>query len=93
MMSKYAVTNPATGEVENEFPDATDDQIRQAVDRASAAFDQWSTTDPAHRSSLLNRVADLYQERTEDLARIITREMGKPHSQACLLYTSPSPRD
>lgn len=82
MMSKYAVTNPATGEVENEFPDATDDQIRQAVDRASAAFDQWSTTDPAHRSSLLNRVADLYQERTEDLARIITREMGKPHSQA-----------
>lgn len=81
-MSKYAVTNPATGVVEKEYPTATDEQISAALDAAGSAFPTWSSTPPAERAALLTRVADLYEERAEQLAEIITREMGKPRKQA-----------
>lgn len=81
-MSKYAVTNPATGVVEKEYPTATDEQINEALDAAGNAFPTWSATEPAERAALLSRVADLYEERAEQLASIITREMGKPQKQA-----------
>lgn len=81
-MSTYAVTNPATGVVEKEYPTATEDQIRQALNASGEAFKQWSATHPADRAELLTRVADIYEERADQLARIITREMGKPHKQA-----------
>lgn len=81
-MSKYAVTNPATGVVEKEYPTATDEQINGALDAAGNAFPTWSATEPAERAALLSRVADLYEERAEQLASIITREMGKPQKQA-----------
>lgn len=81
-MSKYSVTNPATGVVEKEYPTATDEQINEALDAAGNAFPTWSATEPAERAALLSRVADLYEERAEQLASIITREMGKPQKQA-----------
>lgn len=81
-MSKYAVTNPAIGVVEKEYPTATDEQINEALDAAGNAFPTWSATEPAERAALLSRVADLYEERAEQLASIITREMGKPQKQA-----------
>lgn len=81
-MSLYAVTNPATGVVEAEFPTATDAEIAQAIDCAHAAFLEWRDSPVEGRTALLNRVADLYEERRDELARIITREMGKPVAQA-----------
>ena len=81
-MSTYAVTNPATGVVEQEYGTATNEQISQALDAAGAAFPAWSATAAADRAALLSRVADLYEERAEQLAAIITREMGKPRKQA-----------
>ncbi|MBF7054867.1 NAD-dependent succinate-semialdehyde dehydrogenase [Halomonas sp. KAO] len=77
-MTQYAVTNPATGEVEKTFPTATDDQVRTAIEVAHRAFSDWRQSDVAARAALLNRVADLYAERREALAEIIAREMGKP---------------
>lgn len=81
-MTAYKVTNPATGEVEREFPEATDADIHTALDRAGGAFPSWAATDPAQRAELLSRVADIYARRKSELAAIITREMGKPHGQA-----------
>ena len=81
-MTTYKVTNPATGTVEKEFPEATDAQIHEALDSAGQRFTTWGRTDPAERAALLNRVADLYEERATALAEIITREMGKPAAQA-----------
>ncbi|MDN5742364.1 MAG: NAD-dependent succinate-semialdehyde dehydrogenase [Yaniella sp.] len=81
-MTKYKVTNPATGQVEKEFPEHTDDQLTQAIDQASETFATWSKTSPDERATLLNTVADIYERRTDELAEIIGREMGKPVKQA-----------
>ncbi len=73
----YQVTNPATGEVLEEFPTATDAQLRDAIDRADRTFVLWRHRTVGERSDILQRAADLFTERSEELARIITIEMGK----------------
>ena len=82
MSVEYKVVNPATGAVESEFATATDSEISSAIERSTAAFLPWSTTPVADRAALLHRVADLYAERIEGLAAIITREMGKTTAEA-----------
>ena len=77
-MSTFQVVNPATGEVEQEFDTATDAQVQDVVERSHAAYGSWRTTSKAERATILLRVAELYEERADDLARIIAREMGKP---------------
>ncbi|WP_104044346.1 NAD-dependent succinate-semialdehyde dehydrogenase [Arthrobacter sp. ZGTC412] len=81
-MSLYAVTNPATGEHIKSYPTATDAEITAAVTAADAAFKVWNKTELAERVKLLGRVAELYTERRDELAAIVTREMGKPIFQA-----------
>ena len=77
-MSDYQVTNPSTGEVEKEFPTATDAEVQDALARSHAAYGEWRTTTKDERAQVLRRVADLYDERADELAAIIAREMGKP---------------
>ncbi|MEQ5856034.1 NAD-dependent succinate-semialdehyde dehydrogenase [Halomonas sp. EF61] len=81
-MSHYKVTNPATGEVEATYPDASDGEILKAVESAYQAYLAWRDVTPAERAALLHRVADLHEQRRDQLADIIVREMGKPKSQA-----------
>ncbi|MEU6486074.1 NAD-dependent succinate-semialdehyde dehydrogenase [Streptomyces sp. NPDC046887] len=81
-MERYQIVNPATGETVREYPTATDAELRDALERADAAQREWAARPPADRAAVLHRVADLYEERTEELAAIITREMGKPVKQA-----------
>ncbi len=82
MTVEYQVVNPATGTVEKQFPTATDAEITSAVDRSDAAFAVWSDTPLAERARLMHRVADLHVERAEELAGLITREMGKTTAEA-----------
>lgn len=79
---KYQVTNPATGKVEREYPTATDAEISDVLARAAAGYASWKQTDMAYRSQIVARVGQLHAERADDLAAIITREMGKPTRQA-----------
>ena len=82
-MSRYAVTNPATNEVEEEFPTATDDQIATALDAAQEAYATWSSTQTSEqRAALLANVASIYLERKQELAQIINHEMGKQVDEA-----------
>lgn len=82
-MGKYAVVDPATGQTVSEFPDATDADITAALESAQTAYQEWSrNTTVAERAALVQRVADLHLERKDELAAIITREMGKPTAQA-----------
>ncbi|MEW5809194.1 MAG: NAD-dependent succinate-semialdehyde dehydrogenase [Actinomycetota bacterium] len=81
--SLYAVVDPSTGELVKEYPTATDEQIEQAIAAADKAHREWSrTSSVADRAALIRRVAELHEERKEDLARIIGREMGKPLDQS-----------
>lgn len=72
----YASVNPFTNEVEKTFPDATDEEVDQAIARAHAAFGSWRSTTFAERAAIMRRAAALFRERHEDIARIVTAEMG-----------------
>lgn len=82
MSVEYKVVNPATGVVEREFPTATDAEIAAAVTRADEAFREWSARPVVERAKVIHHVAELYVERSDDLAAIISREMGKATADA-----------
>jgi len=75
------VVNPATGAVIGQCPKASPAQLDAALKAADDAFPAWSRTSGAERHAVLRRAADLMRERAEDIARVITAEMGKPHAQ------------
>ena len=82
-MSKYAVINPATGEMLRSYPTATDADVAAALDGAFTAYRGWSrSTTVEERAALIAKVADLHRERRQHLAEIIVREMGKPIGDA-----------
>jgi succinate-semialdehyde dehydrogenase/glutarate-semialdehyde dehydrogenase len=81
-VSEYKVVNPATNETEKEFDSATDAEIQQVLERSASAFRSWRTTSKDERAKVLVRVAELYKERADELAALITREMGKPGIEA-----------
>jgi len=78
----YATVNPANGETVKEFPTASDQEIQDAVKRSGAAYKSWRNTSVSERAQLMHKLAELYRERKEELAKILTGEMGKPKTQA-----------
>ena len=75
---KIAVRNPATEEIVGEIPNQSPKEVAAAVARARAAFPLWRAT-PAHdKARLLHDVAQGLRDHAEKLARILTREGGKP---------------
>lgn len=82
-MSEYAVTDPATAEVVATYPTSTDAEIEAAIEAAAKTGRTWPrTTTVAERAALIGKVADLHEQRREQLADVIVREMGKPRDQA-----------
>ncbi|WP_018155262.1 NAD-dependent succinate-semialdehyde dehydrogenase [Demetria terragena] len=81
-MSMYRIVNPATGELVEEFPTATDDQIVDAQQRNHQAFAEWAARSVTERAGVLTAVADAYAERADELAEIINLEMGKAVPEA-----------
>ncbi len=78
----YQVVNPATGEAGSEYPTASDDQIADTLARCCAAFATWRQTSKSERTEVLLKVAQAYVDRADELAAIITREMGKTTAEA-----------
>jgi succinate-semialdehyde dehydrogenase/glutarate-semialdehyde dehydrogenase len=78
----YRVLNPATGEVVETFPTATDADVESALASAQSAFESWRETPIETRAKVVARIAELFTERADELAAIITEEMGKPLSQS-----------
>jgi succinate-semialdehyde dehydrogenase/glutarate-semialdehyde dehydrogenase len=82
-MSTYAVVDPATGERRAEYPTVDAAGLDDALRRVAGAASSWGRRSTAvERAALLHRVAELHRERSEELAEIIVREMGKPLQQA-----------
>jgi acyl-CoA reductase-like NAD-dependent aldehyde dehydrogenase len=72
------VLNPATEEPIAELEQAGEAETDEAVARAKGAFPAWRAVSPADRARLLRRVAQLVEENGEELARIESRNVGKP---------------
>jgi succinate-semialdehyde dehydrogenase / glutarate-semialdehyde dehydrogenase len=81
--TEYAVVDPATGETVKTYDTISDDALKDAIGRAHAAHPAWGReTTVEERAKIIGRVGELHNERKQELAEIIVREMGKPIEQA-----------
>jgi succinate-semialdehyde dehydrogenase/glutarate-semialdehyde dehydrogenase len=76
------VSDPATGNVIRSIADASVEDGAAAMDAAAEAFPAWATTPVRERADILRRAFDLLQARKEDIALLMTLEMGKPLAEA-----------
>jgi acyl-CoA reductase-like NAD-dependent aldehyde dehydrogenase len=74
--------NPATGECLAEIPVTGPAELAAAIARARAAQPAWGHLEPTRRLELLRGVAGRLEARAEELADLVTLEMGKPRAQA-----------
>src|ERR1700761_6333563 len=81
-VTMYQVVNPATGKLEKEYPTATDAEISDVLTQADAGYKSWRQTSLDERAAILRQVAQLYRDRADELAALITREMGKTTTAA-----------
>ena len=81
-MSYYQSVDPTTGVVEQEFETLNDADVPRVLAIADGAYRAWRSENLTQRAGVISRVAELYRERTEELAAILTAEMGKPIVQA-----------
>lgn len=81
-MSSYVTLNPTTGKTEQEFADLDDVAVTRVLSRSDAAFTSWRATPTNERAQTLMRVADAYDARQDELAKLISTEMGKPIDEA-----------
>ena len=78
----FGVEDPSTGKTLVEIADASVADGRAAIDAAVAAQKDWAATPPRDRGEILRKAFELITERTEELAMIMTLEMGKPLSES-----------
>ncbi|WP_299346944.1 NAD-dependent succinate-semialdehyde dehydrogenase [uncultured Maritalea sp.] len=78
----FDVTNPSTGEVIVTLPDMGVEETKSAIDAAFVAQKSWAAKTGKERSAILRKWYDLLVENADDLAAILTAEMGKPVAEA-----------
>ena len=79
---RFGVDNPASGETIADMPDMGAAETRLAVDAAAEAFPQWRDKTGKERAEVLFRWHQLILDNSEDLARLMTLEQGKPLAEA-----------
>jgi len=70
--------NPATQEINGEFPIASAHDVNEKVDAARGAYREWRNKTAEERAALLLRAAEVVRKRRDEIAKTITKEMGKP---------------
>lgn len=81
-MKTLQTINPATEEVIDEYPYMDWSSVNTILNNMDEAQQNWQRTSFEHRSQPLHKLADLFVEQKNDLAQIMTNEMGKPIKQA-----------
>ncbi|HDR2832888.1 TPA: succinate-semialdehyde dehydrogenase [Enterobacter mori] len=74
--------NPATGETLATYLWATADDVERAISQADTGFRQWRRESVSHRAQKLRDLGAALRNRGEEMARMMSREMGKPILQA-----------
>ncbi|MBL3570565.1 succinate-semialdehyde dehydrogenase (NADP(+)) [Rhodovulum sulfidophilum] len=80
--ASFAVTNPANGETICQVPDMGRAEAARAIEAAAAAQKGWAAKTAKERAGVLRKWYDLMTAAQEDLALILTAEMGKPLAEA-----------
>ncbi|MEU8420646.1 NADP-dependent succinic semialdehyde dehydrogenase [Micromonospora sp. NPDC048835] len=81
-MPHIATTNPATGQVLKTYEAMSTEQLDDAIERADLAFHQLRETTVDKRAQWMNAAADLLDAERDEIARIMTTEMGKTYVAA-----------
>ena len=81
-MGVYTSTNPADGTVTATYQEISDEALDGVITTAAQAQKAWASRPAEERATVLASVARTHRERREELAAVLTREMGKPISQA-----------
>jgi succinate-semialdehyde dehydrogenase/glutarate-semialdehyde dehydrogenase len=81
-MSTVVTVNPATGQRLAEYRAFSDTEIDTALDRAATVQTSWAALPLAERAAVLRRAAEILRGDVADLALLVTREMGKPLTEA-----------
>ncbi|WP_355661527.1 NAD-dependent succinate-semialdehyde dehydrogenase [Halomonas salifodinae] len=79
---RFAVTNPATGELIAEVPDLGADEAREAVAAAEASWADWRKRPVKERAALLRAWYEAIMANQEALAQLMTQEQGKPLAES-----------
>ncbi len=80
--TSFAVDNPANGKPIAQVANLDAAQAQAAIDAAQRAFGPWAAKTAKERANLLRQWFNLMLENTEDLARLMTLEQGKPLAEA-----------
>ena len=78
----FGVENPALADVFAQAPNCTQAELDEAVAAARAALPGWRKTPIAKRREMMQAIAGTIAQHAEELARLLTREQGKPFEQA-----------
>jgi acyl-CoA reductase-like NAD-dependent aldehyde dehydrogenase len=78
------LTSPASGEVVARVAQGTRRDVHRAVEAAGRAFERLGAMTPFQRAALAQRVADLLEERKEEIGRDLAAELGKPYRTEAL---------
>ena len=76
--STIDVVNPATGEIFAQAPDCSREQLDQAVESSRKAFQSWRKLSFDERASYLKKAAEALTAAAPEMARLFTREQGRP---------------
>ncbi|MFE5837471.1 NAD-dependent succinate-semialdehyde dehydrogenase [Arthrobacter sp. NPDC056493] len=80
--ARFDVVNPATEEVIATVADGGPEDAQRAIETAGRVQKEWARTAPRERSEILRRAYDLVMARQDEIALIMTSEMGKPLAEA-----------
>ncbi len=78
----WTTTNPATGESLDEYPEMSGKEVEEILEAAHRAHRTWRSTGFPERARKMMRAGEILRERSEEYARLMTREMGKPLTEA-----------
>ena len=78
----YQTINPATGEVLTQYPVIADTDVETIAKNSHQAFATWRALSFAERAAKVAKLADLFEDNVDELAAIMTKEMGKPLAEA-----------
>lgn len=76
-MAKYQSVNPYTNEVFASYDNPTATQVEESISLAHALYKKWRFEEPETRVSILHNIANGFREHENEMAEIMTKEMGK----------------
>ena len=74
--------NPANKEILGEFPVMDENQVKESVENAWKAFEDWQLLDYGKRARYILKLRRVIANQAEELAELISKEVGKPISEA-----------